>query len=76
MAIACVKNDAKTEEGKRYKFEATATFLLPNCLVTRQWDTKKFISGEIIEANVEEMPQAAVAPFGNTPSIGKTGVHL
>ena len=35
-AIACVKNNAKMEEGKHYKFEATATFLLPNCPVTRQ----------------------------------------
>ena len=26
-AIACVRNDVETEEGKRYKFEATATFL-------------------------------------------------
>ena len=75
-AIACVKNDAKTEEGKCYKFEATATFLLPNCPVTRRWDTKKHVSGEISEANVEDMPQAEVAAFGNKPSIRKTGVHL
>ena len=34
-AIACVKNDTETEEGKRFKFEATATFLSPNCPVTR-----------------------------------------
>ena len=34
-AIACVKNDAEMEEGKHYKFEAMATFLLPNCPVTR-----------------------------------------
>ena len=75
-AIACVKKDAETEEGKCYKFEATATFLLPNCPVTRRRDTKKRISGEISEANVEEMPQVEVAAFGNKPSIGKTGVHL
>ena len=75
-AIACVKNDAEMEEGKRYKFEATATFLLPNCPVTRRWDTKKRVSGEISEANVEDMPQAEVAAFGNKPLIGKTGVHL
>ena len=75
-AIACVKNDAGTEEGKCYKFEATATFLIPNCPVTRRQDMKKHISGEINEANVEEMPQAEVAAFGNKPSIRKTGVHL
>ena len=75
-AIACVKNDAETEEGKRYKFEAAATFLLPNCPVVRRRDTKKRVSGEISEVNVEEMPQAEVAAFGNKPSIGKTGVHL
>ena len=57
-AIACVKNNAEMEEGKRYKFEATATFLLPNCPVTRRRDTKKRVSGEISEVNVEEMPQA------------------
>ena len=75
-AIACVKNDAEMEEGKCYKFEAMATFLLPNCLVTRRRDMKKRISGEISEANVEEMPQAGVAAFGSKPSIRKTGVHL
>ena len=75
-AIACVKNDAGTEEGKCCKFEATATFLIPNCPVTRRRDMKKHVSGEINEANVEEMPQAEVAAFGNKPSIRKTGVHL
>ena len=75
-AITCVKNDAETDEGKRYKFEAAATFLLPNCPVVRRRDTKKQVSGEISEVNVEEMPQAEVAAFGNKPSIGKTGVHL
>ena len=75
-AIACIKNDAGTEEGERYKFEAAATFLLPNCPVVRRRDTKKRVSGEISEVNVEEMPQAEVAAFGNKPSIGKTGVHL
>ena len=34
-AIACVKNDAETEEGKHLKFEAMATFLLPRCPATR-----------------------------------------
>ena len=76
VAIACVKNDAEMEEGKHYMFEATATFLLPNCPVTRRRDTKKRVSGEKSEANVEEMPQAEVAAFGNKPSIRKTGVHL
>ena len=73
---ACVKNVAETEDRKRYKFEATATFLLPNCPVTRRRDTKKQVSGEISEVNVEEIPQVEVAAFGNKPSIGKTGVHL
>ena len=64
------------EEGKHYKFEAMATFLLPDFPVTRRRDMKKHISGEISEANVEEMPQAEVAAFGNKPSIRKTGVLL
>ena len=51
VAIACIKNDAETEEGKRYKFEAAATFLLPNCPVIRRRDTKKCVSGEISEVN-------------------------
>ena len=76
VAIACVKNDAEMEEGKHYKFEAAATFLLPNWPVIRQRDTKKHVSGEISQVNVEEMPQAEVSAFGNKPSIGKTGVHL
>ena len=73
-AMAQIQTDDGAN-GKRNKFEATASYLLPyDPVIKKRRDTKNDKDGLIGDTQATEI--AAASGFGTKPGIGKTGVHL